>query len=75
MNALAVTDADLYYGTDPAVIDQPLDGTFAEGFVMALDPMVPWYYLDTDMIESNNTLANGRIHSTNRATLPSRYST
>ncbi len=60
--------------TDPAVINQPLDGTFADGFVMELDPLVPWYYLDTDTITSNNTLANGVTHSTNRLTTPSRYS-
>ena len=56
---LVVTDADLFYGTDPLVIDQPLDGTFADGFVMELDPTMPWYYLDTDMITANNELAEG----------------
>ncbi len=38
VNTLAVTDADLYYETDPSVIDQPLDGTFADGFVMSSTP-------------------------------------
>ena len=60
VNALEVTDADLFYGTDPLVIDQPLNGTFADGFVMELDPLVEYYYLDTDTIVSNNTLADGR---------------
>ncbi len=64
VNALAVTDADLYYGTDPAVIDQPLDGTFADGFVMELDPLVPSVLLDTNVITSNNELADGCTRST-----------
>ncbi len=59
VNALAVTDADLFYGTDPLVIDQALDGTFADGFVMELDPTVAYYYLDTNTITANNELADG----------------
>ncbi len=58
-DALVVSDADLFYSTDPAKIDQALGGDFADGFEMVLDPMVPWYYLDTQVITSNNTLEDG----------------
>ncbi len=59
VRTLAVTDADLFYGTEPTVIDQALGGDFETGFTMTLDPMVPWYYLDSDLIEANNDLAEG----------------
>ncbi len=58
-DGLAVTDADLFYGKDPLVIDQPLDGNFTDGFLMFLDPTVDYYYLDTNTITSNNPLADG----------------
>ena len=56
---LAITDADLFYGTDPLVINQAVGGDFGDGFVMALDPMEDWYYLDTNTITANNPLADG----------------
>jgi len=59
VNALAITDADLFYGTDPLVINQALGGDFETGFTMALDPLEDWYYLDTNTITTNNLLADG----------------
>ena len=57
-----ITDADLLTSTDPATLEEAgtlLPGNLADGFTMNLDPTVPWYYLDTDTVTSNGTLANG----------------
>ncbi|HPS33522.1 MAG TPA: putative Ig domain-containing protein, partial [Anaerolineaceae bacterium] len=55
----AVTDADLKAGTVIGGPYSPLEGSFAAGFVMRLDPAVPWYYFDTDSITANRPLADG----------------
>ena len=57
-----ITDADLLTSRDPATLEEAgtlLPGNLADGFTMNLDPTVPWYYLDTDTVTSNGTLANG----------------
>ena len=59
VRSLAITDADLKAGMVSGGPYTALPGTYADGFVMELDPTVPWYYLDTDTITTNNPLANG----------------
>ena len=59
---LAVTEVALAQSTDPLTIETtatPVPGTLAEGFTMALDPAIAWYYFDTDLITSNRPLADG----------------
>ena len=59
---LGVIDVDLLQSTDPLTLETtatPIPGSLADGFTMVLDPVVPWYYFDTDTITSNHPLADG----------------
>jgi hypothetical protein len=58
---LDVTDFDLWQSTD--LSDEPnwaeVPGSYVDGFVMELDPLVEWYYLDTQDVQSTTPLADG----------------
>ena len=59
---LSVTNVDLLQSIDPLTIETTataLPGNLTDGFTMALDPAVEWYYFDTDTITSNRPLADG----------------
>ena len=56
---LELISADLKFGYVPEGPFTALEGTYADGFEMYLDPTVDYYYLDTDMIETNLTLKDG----------------
>lgn len=59
---LSVTNVDLLQSIDPLTIETTataLPGNLTDGFTMALDPAVEWYYFDTDIITSNRPLADG----------------
>jgi hypothetical protein len=57
--ALDVTDLDLFNATAAAGPWTEVPGSYAAGFVMQLDPLVEYYYLDTNTITSNRPLADG----------------
>ena len=51
-----LTDLDLFSSLDLAAWDA-VDGTFADGFVMTMDPVNPYYYLDADNLVLTALLA------------------
>ena len=59
VRGLAVTGAEMKYGTIPTAIDKAVKGNLTDGFVMELDPAVEYYYLNADNIITNNQLAEG----------------
>ncbi len=57
--ALDVTNLDLLNATATSGPWTAVPGSYAAGFVMQLDPLVEYYYLDTNSITSNRPLADG----------------
>jgi len=55
---LALTDLDLFSSIDTTTWI-PVPGTFADGFTLALDPVNPYYYLDTANLVVNRPIEDG----------------
>jgi minor extracellular serine protease Vpr len=53
-----LTDLDLLSSVDLSTWT-PVPGSFADGFVMPIDPTVPYYYLDTANLVVNRPIADG----------------
>ncbi len=55
---LVISDLDLWQSEDTTTWS-PVDGPYAAGFRMALDPAVEYYYLDTQTIDVNRPIEHG----------------
>ena len=58
VDPLALTDLDLWQSVDELAWEA-VPGSYADGFTMALDPAVEYYYLDTNTLVVNRPLADG----------------
>ena len=68
---LIISDLDLWQSTDASSWES-VPGSYAEGFSMALDPAVAFYYLDTNTITSSAPLLDG-YHEFKVTSYPSGY--
>ena len=58
VSPFALTDLDLFSSVDLTTWS-PVLGSFADGFVMPIDPAVEYYYLDTDNLVVNRPIEDG----------------